>query len=199
MGKTAMILDYGVGNIGSISSFLKENNYSVSYGNSPFEIKNTDLLILPGVGSFGEAMRNIDKFNMRQHVLERHANRRPILGICLGMQLLTNGSSESPGFEGFGILNGVTSRLQKKSRIGWDFLSPITVGANLEGPYYFNHSYGINDVHGNKLNVDTTDGSCRALIVDELTIGVQFHPEKSQKSGSIFLRWAENEIWGFCD
>ena len=199
MGKLAMILDYGVGNIGSISSFLKENNYSVSYGNSHFEIQNTDLLVLPGVGSFGEAMRNIDKSNIRQPVLERHATRRPILGICLGMQLLTNGSSESPGYEGFGILKGVTDRLQKKSRIGWDFLSPINIDTQLEGPYYFNHSYGINNVYGNHFNVDTTDGSCRALIVDECTIGVQFHPEKSQKSGSIFLRWAEKEIWAFHD
>jgi len=197
--KKCLILDYGVGNIGSLHSFFKENNYQVSYGNSIEQIMNAGLLVLPGVGSFKEASRNLENYNLSKPINERHLENKPILGICLGLQLLANTSAESPNSLGIGILKGDSKRLIDNSRIGWDSIRFSRNSHLSEEFFYFNHSYAAYGITGNRFNADTETGGYRALIVEENSIGVQFHPEKSQVSGTRFLNWAEETVWAMND
>jgi glutamine amidotransferase len=197
--KSCLILDYGVGNIESIQSFFKEQGYQVSFGNSAEQIANTKLLILPGVGSFKEAARNVELNGLKSSVVDRHIAKKPILGICLGLQLLGDGSDESPNSLGFGILSGQSQRLYDYSRIGWD-----TLHSNVTNPlshefFYFNHSYAAYTLRGNRFNMESTTGRYKALVVEDNSIGVQFHPEKSQSAGRKFLDWAEQMVWALND
>lgn len=197
--KSCLILDYGVGNIESIQSFFKEQGYQVSFGNSAGQIADTKLLILPGVGSFKEAARNVELNNLKSSVIDRHIAKRPILGICLGLQLLGDGSDESPNSLGFGILSGRSQRLYDYSRIGWD-----TLHSNVTNPlshefFYFNHSYAAYTLRGNRFNMESASGRYKALVVEDNSIGVQFHPEKSQSAGKKFLSWAEQMVWELND
>lgn len=193
--KDCLILDYGVGNIGSLHSFFKEKNYRVSYGNSVEHIADADLLVLPGVGSFKEASRSIEEFHLGDSVRERHFSNKPILGICLGLQLLAESSIESPNSLGFGILKGETRRLAEYSRIGWDTIRFNEENSLSKEHFYFNHSFAVYGVTGNRLNADSKTSDYRALIVEDNSIGVQFHPEKSQEAGARFLKWAEDTVW----
>lgn len=197
--KNCLILDYGVGNIGSIQSFFKEHGYQVSFGNSEVQVSNADLLILPGVGSFKEASRNIELKSLRALVKSRHLENKPILGICLGLQLLAEESDESINSLGFGILGGKSQRLPEYSKIGWDTIQVNKTSPLAEEFFYFNHSYATYNMKGNRFTIEATTGRYKALVVENNTIGVQFHPEKSQSAGLKFLKWAEKVGWGMND
>jgi glutamine amidotransferase len=194
--KNCLILDYGVGNIGSIRSFFRSRDYEVSFGFAEKQIADSDLLILPGVGSFQEASRNLDFYRMKESVKKRHTAGKPILGICLGLQIMTESSEESPNSEGLGIIPGPTRRLYDSSRVGWDSIDFKENNPFEDEFFYFNHSYAIYETNGNRFFADSKTGGYRAIIVEDNSVGVQFHPEKSQKSGAIFLNWAERIVWG---
>ena len=197
--KSCLILDYGVGNIGSLYSFFKSHDYQVSYGNTPNQIEDAGLLIMPGVGSFKEASRNLEAYKLNSPIMERHFAKKPILGVCLGLQLMTHGSEESLGSKGLGIVEGFTRRLPDFSRVGWDSIDSSFCEELSKEFFYFNHSYAIYDECGNSLSANSFSGKYKALIVENTTIGVQFHPEKSQESGAKFLNWAENKVWKLND
>ncbi len=198
--KTCLILDYGVGNISSIRSFFRERNYLVSLGNNVDDIRKTDLLILPGVGSFNVAIDNIIEKCIGDEIQDRHFANKPILGICLGLHILTNNSAESPNSIGLGVFNCPTMRLKELSRIGWgkiNFKSENQLLSNEH--FFFNHSYGIYDFTDSAISASSGFSNYQALLITNKTVGVQFHPEKSQKSGNMFLNWLEAEIWNLND
>ena len=198
--KNALILDYKIGNVSSVRNFLRENGYSVEFGCEPQQVKDFDLLVLPGVGSFHVASDSLKSTNLKQVIKERHENNKPILGICLGFQMLTNSSSESPNLNGLGIFNGTTERLKEFSQIGWGKLISSHNISNLDEEYfYFNHSYGSYNIKN--LNVKSQSGTSKylSMAISEKTVGVQFHPERSQQAGSKFLKWLEVEVWRFND
>ena len=198
--KKCLILDYGVGNVASVRTFFRENNYIVTLGNDIQDIRTTDLLILPGVGSFKTAADNMNKNGIAKEIQNRHSAHMPILGICLGFQLLTIKSAESPSSEGLNIFNGVTKRLEEFSRIGWGKLNFNNDKHFLSDDYfYFNHSFGTYDIVNSRINALSGLSKYRALVIEDATVGVQFHPERSQKSGKKILAWVEEEIWNLDD
>lgn len=198
--KKCLILDYGVGNVASVKTFFRENGYSVTFGNDIQDIKNTDLLILPGVGSFKTAADNLNKDGIAIEIQNRHSENMPTLGICLGFQLLTNKSTESTISTGLGIFNGTTTRLEEFSRIGWGEIDFDNNHNSLIDEYfYFNHSFGTYDSTGSRFNARSGLSKYRALVVEGNTVGLQFHPERSQKSGRNLLGWLETKVWSFGD
>jgi glutamine amidotransferase len=198
--KRCLILDYGVGNIASIQTFLRDINYSVTLGKNLQDIRETDLLVLPGVGSFETAADKMNLEGIADEIRRRHLAEKPILGICLGFQLLTTVSAESTSSKGLGILEATTSRLKEFSRIGWGKVEFQDV-ENLcfDDYFFFNHSYGVYDFENAQVTGRSGQSDYLALVVQNKTVGVQFHPERSQTSGKKFLRLLEDRFWNLHD
>lgn len=198
--KKALILDYKIGNIASVGTFLRENGYSVTLGCETSEIKNVELLVLPGVGSFKVAADNLQDKKIIHELKSRYLNNKATLGICLGFQILTKTSSESPDSKGLGFFNGTTVRLKEFSRIGWGkLLFRQEINSLKDNYFYFNHAYGSYDIIDTSIRASSGYSEYTALVASRNTIGVQFHPERSQKSGNKFLKWLESEVWGLND
>lgn len=190
------ILNYGMGNIASVVNVLNYLNISNTVINNYREINRVDKLILPGVGAFGMAMENLNKLNfteeLNEQVLIKH---KPIIGICLGMQLLLNDSEEFGFHQGLGYISGRVKSLKKVINIpvphmGWNDVevkkhSTLVEDTN-KSCFYFVHSFYC-DV-SEKINVT---GTCHygfeidVMIEHNNIMGCQFHPEKSQKAGML--------------
>jgi glutamine amidotransferase len=198
--KSCLILDYGVGNIASVRSFLRDNNYSVTFGRNIEAIRETDLLLLPGVGSFETAAENINQEGIGDEIRTRHLAEKPTLAICLGFQLLSRESAESPSSRGLGIFQASTQRLLEFSRIGWGKVKSEDPQISSLGDYYFfNHSYGIYDIENTGVSGRSGLSDYIALMIEHKTVGVQFHPERSQESGKKFLNFLEETYWNLHD
>ena len=197
------ILDLGIGNLGSVLNslnFIGIKSKLISYN----EInKNFTHLIIPGVGSFPTAMQKKDKTLIKDKILEFFESERPMLGICLGMQLFSDYGSEGEGAEGFGLISGQVNQLSRKNNlvlphVGWNSVKfvkkhPIFEGIKNEIDCYFVHSYHFEVKEKNHSLGETLYGDNFTSIVGKKNlIGFQFHPEKSQKNG---LRLLKN----FCD
>jgi glutamine amidotransferase len=190
------IVDYGMGNLWSIKSALEYLGVPSVIESSPEKIASSERLILPGVGSFARAMHNLNERGLtealNQAVIDR---RRPVLGICLGMQLLANAGSEDGLTNGLGWIPGEVVRLKeavvgKVPRVGFDNVQftgenePLFAGLGGHADFYFVHSY-----HFLPKKSDVVKGTCDsgisivAAVGAENIFGVQFHPEKSQSNG----------------
>lgn len=196
------IIDYGVGNLRSLQRGLERADATVTISDDREEIAASDALVLPGVGAFGECVRNLEPF--RDVVLEA-AEDTPVLGICVGFQLMftesTEGAPEGETIDGLDLISGRVERLPtddvKVPHMGWNELTvdrdhPIVDGID-DGDYaYFVHSYG-------SAVADHTVASCdygfdfAAIAATEAgnVMGTQFHPEKSGDTG---LRVLENFV-----
>lgn len=193
------IVDYDAGNLKSVEkalAFLKEESVITRDFR---EIEKADKVILPGVGSFGAAMDNLKKYELDKVVKEVAASGKPFLGICLGLQLMFDGSEESEGVEGLGILEGDILRIPDKPglkipHIGWNSLTLQNAGRLFEGleemPYvYFVHSYYLK-AKDEAIVKATTEYSVRihASVEQGNVFACQFHPEKSSTTGLRILK-----------
>ncbi len=193
------IVDYDAGNLKSVEkalAFLKEESVVTRDFR---EIERADKVILPGVGSFGAAMDNLKKFELDKVVREVTASGKPFLGICLGLQLLFNGSEESEGVEGLGILDGDILKIPDKPglkipHIGWNSLTLQNDGRLFAGlnemPYvYFVHSYYLKAKEESIVKA-VTEYSVRihASVEKGNVFACQFHPEKSSTTGLQILK-----------
>lgn len=199
MTKMIAIIDYGAGNLQSVSNALEHMGAPHFIASSPGEIAAADSVILPGVGAFGHAMSEIDKRGMAETVKNAARSGKPFLGICVGMQLLFEGSEENPGVPGLGLLPGKVVRFHEKDglkipHMGWNQIkiigqNPIFAGLS-DSPYmYFVHSYCA--LAGKKEQVSATSEygmTFDAAVEDGRLFGVQFHPEKSGELGHRILR-----------
>jgi glutamine amidotransferase len=194
MKKTALILDYGMGNIDSISNLLNKFKINHKLGNSPDELLATDLLILPGVGAFGPAMRNINQLGLRARIIQRHLESRPILGICLGFQILSRSSEEAKNIVGLSLFDLETRKIHPRPVIGWQETSVDLFPLRLNRYFFYNHSYGVfeRDIHLNNLGNKQSE---LCLYKINNTVGVQFHPEKSQNAGLEFFGELLEGFW----
>jgi glutamine amidotransferase len=203
-----VIIDYGLGNLRSIQNMLGVAGSPALISSDIVEIEKAEKLILPGVGAFDKAIGNIEALGLRP-VLERAAliEKKPILGICLGMQLLTRCSEEGK-LEGLGFIDGETVRFSlnadggslKIPHMGWNTVQlrkPSRLFENMPWParFYFVHSYHVILRHEDGGVGTTVHGREFVSVIEKDNIcGVQFHPEKSHKYGLRLLQnFAEYE------
>jgi imidazole glycerol-phosphate synthase subunit HisH len=192
------VLDYGMSNLRSAVKALELLGAQVTVAQAPDAAAGVDALVLPGVGAFGEAMRRITAQGLDHLVHEAAVAGKPILGICLGMQVLLDESDENPGVAGLGLIPGRVTRLgttRKVPQIGWNTVSWSTDGplAAPEGDstFYFVHSFCAQPaVPEHVAGTANYGGPFCAGVVRGNVMGVQFHPEKSSRTGLALLgRW----------
>jgi imidazole glycerol phosphate synthase glutamine amidotransferase subunit len=192
------VVDYGVGNIRSVTNALEFLGYSVLLARHPSEIQDAQMLVLPGVGDFGAVSRAVKSSGLWGNIQEYLDADRPFLGICVGMQLLFETSEEAPDAMGFGVLEGGLMHLNSLNSedvtpsVGWQKLSyesRKTDSFSDLSEAYFVHSYfakGVNQ--GDVLSTYSwNDRPIPAHLAKGRIHGVQFHPEKSRKPGLDFI------------
>jgi glutamine amidotransferase len=193
-----VIVDYGMGNLGSIVNMFRKIGVHVEVANSPDQLFGATKLILPGVGSFDQAMNRINNSGFRE-VMDSKVlvDKVPVMGICLGMQLLTRGSEEGD-LPGLGWIAADTIRFPNQNglkvpHMGWNIVqsaspSPITVNLHDNSRFYFVHSYRVHVDNEEDSILKCTYGiQFDAAIQHGSIFGAQFHPEKSHKFGMRFL------------
>lgn len=193
------IIDYDAGNIKSVEKALLAMGETPVLTRDPEVILHADHIILPGVGSFGDAMENLHKFGLVDVIREAIDRKIPFLGICLGLQLLFESSEETPGVAGLGILKGKIVKIPvgpglKIPHMGWNSLT-VREGASLfkgleKEPYvYFVHSYYLQAKDPDIVAATTQYGvTIHASVEKENVFACQFHPEKSSKTGLAILK-----------
>jgi len=195
-----VIIDYGVGNINSVFNALNYLGYkNILVSNEYEQIFKSNAIILPGVGAFAECMRNLKERNLDKILTEAVMEQsKPILGICVGMQLMANSSEEAGYHNGLGWIPGVVRRLQvppsfSVPHVGWNDIEAVSENSILSRlpknlNFYFDHSFHY------ECNEEFSMAQCNygikinAAIHRNNIIGVQFHPEKSQNNGLRLFR-----------
>ena len=193
------IIDYDAGNIKSVEKAVQYLGKEVSVTRDPEEILRADHVILPGVGSFGDAMQKLHDYQLVNVIQQVVASGTPFLGICLGLQLLFDESEESPGVKGLGILPGKIVKIPdayglKVPQIGWNSLRYPSEGKLFrdvkEGSYvYFVHSYYLQADEKEIVKAVTEYGiEVEASVEKGNVFACQFHPEKSSDAGLRILQ-----------
>ena len=194
----ATILDYGAGNLHSLAKALEDHDIAVRVETDPWRALSTDLLVLPGVGSFDFASARLAPH--RADLRAAIQSGLPTIGICLGMQLLFERSEEGEG-DGLAVLEGVVTRLkgERVPHIGWNTLEDANatgeLASNLSAVYYAN-SFACRPNRRTDVVAWTTHDGDRfpAVVRRERILGMQFHPEKSSRAGVVALRAAARAI-----
>lgn len=191
------IIDYGMGNLFSVEKAVVSLGAEVVVTSDKTVIERADKVILPGVGAFGDCMKNLADSGLVEVVRTAADGSRPFLGICLGLQLMFEASEESPGVAGLGIFKGTVQRISapglKIPHMGWNSLQLRTVSpllANLPiNPYvYFVHSYHAVPEESSVITAVTDyGGSVTAAVGRGIVQAMQFHPEKSSSIGMQIL------------
>ena len=187
------LLDYGVGNLHSMRKAFERAGAGVTLASDPAALLDADAVVLPGVGAFGEAA-----VKLRPHartLLDALDDGKPLLGVCLGMQLLFEGSAESPGERGLGYIRGRVERLphEKVPQIGWNVIAHTGEDPLFAGLPEGTHVYYVNSfapVPREPVTVATTTygSTFTAAVRKKNAWGVQFHPEKSSAAGLAMIR-----------
>jgi len=187
------ILDYGMGNLRSVEKALESVGAEVEITSARDRAEAADGIILPGVGAFPRAMERVRQGGLDELVAGRVEAGVPVLGICLGMQLLFEASTENEGSNGLGLLGGPVGPLQangyKVPHIGWSPVrwaheSRLTEGLGEEPPFYFVHSFAPRPAREDDVLGTAAYGERFACAVERPPLyGVQFHPEKSSTAG----------------
>ena len=200
------IIDYGVGNLFSLkSSFAAIGEQAVVTADADV-IKKADRLILPGVGAFGDAAEKLRQTGLDKVVIEQAQSGKPLLGICLGMQLLFSKSYEFGEYDGLGLIQGCVKPIAdvipcdlKIPHIGWNALnikreSPIFKYTNEKDCVYFVHSFYAADCDKSVIATTEYGAELTAAVQNKNVFGTQFHPEKSGEVGLKMLKAFVNEV-----
>jgi glutamine amidotransferase len=186
------ILDYGMGNLRSVEKALEHVGASAAITNDASEVRAADGVILPGVGAFPKAMARVRELGLDELIAERRDAGVPILGICLGLQLLFDSTTELGGAVGLSLLPGEVSELDadglKVPHIGWSPVrwernSRLAEGIDTETPFYFVHSFAPRPEPGDLLGTAAYGARFACAAERDNVFGVQFHPEKSSAAG----------------
>ena len=194
------IINYGMGNLGSVQNMLKRIGVATKVTSDVKEIEKAEKILLPGVGAFDAAIQKIDELNLRSLLVHKALEQKvPFLGICLGMQLLTR-SSEEGVLKGLDLIPAKTIKFKfdnnpslKIPHMGWNFVkqnnpSKLTEGFREDYRFYFVHSYKVVcDKNENSILKTDHGGEFDSAIQKDNIFGAQFHPEKSHKYGMHLL------------
>ena len=193
------IIDYDAGNIRSVEKALHYLGQETVVSRDPDTLLNADKVILPGVGSFGDAMENLNRYELVPVIRQIVQEKTPFLGICLGLQLLFESSEETPGVPGLGILKGKILRIPpcpglKIPHMGWNSLHHQHEGRHFKGIpedtyVYFFHSYYLQADEPEIVKAVTDYSTCiHASVEKDNVFACQFHPEKSSRWGLEILK-----------
>ena len=193
------VIDYGAGNLKSVKNALDHLGAANMRASTAKEILLADAVILPGGGEFGTAMAELERRGIKEAVIEAANGGRPLLGICLGMQLLFEAGEESPGAKGLGILPGRVPRFPaemglKIPHMGWNSVMPLKENRLLDGLpkgsyMYFVHSFYVKAAERADVSAISEYGLIFDAAVERGNIfGCQFHPEKSGAAGLVILK-----------
>jgi glutamine amidotransferase len=202
------IIDYGMGNLRSVWNALETQAIAAKLVATPAEARDCDRLIIPGVGAFAQAMQELHARGLVEPIRAHAASGKPVLGICLGMQVLMSTGTEPTETAGLDLISGVTDQLRVSTphrlpHVGWNSIGlsarhPLFEGVRASADYYFVHSYVARPADTRATMAVTEYGEVFTSVVAQgSVVGVQFHPEKSQSSG---MRVLENfSVWdGSC-
>jgi glutamine amidotransferase len=187
------IVDYGMGNHSSIVNSLRDLGFRVKVSNQKLELDTVDVILLPGVGAFGLAMENIIKLGLDDYIKNAVNHDKPLIGICLGMQLMTESSSEHGLTNGLELIPGkIISFPNNQSHIGWNDINLKKSNSSWlnesDRTVYFNHSYYYDGPDLYKAATTHYAFPFASIIKHKNSIGLQFHPEKSQATGKFILK-----------
>jgi glutamine amidotransferase len=197
---TVGVVDYGVGNLASVYRALHGLGYRCRVSRDPEVLSETDLLLLPGVGAFPAAMQALHACNLVEYLQQQARAERPMIGICLGMQLLADASTEYRLTAGLGLIPGRVAALpDDRWHIGWNTIEVLDGDALLQPSdgqaLYFNHSFTFEPAREYQVGIARLERPLTAAVRRGRVVGLQFHPEKSQEAGRRLLR---NVIEGLC-
>ncbi len=189
------LVEYGAGNLPSVEAALARQNIQTERAATPEAIRGAEILILPGVGHFGQLMRTLKERNLVEPLEEIIARGTPFLGICLGLQALFSGSAEAPGEPGLGILQGHIAALPPTAKLphmGWNQLRRVAPSVLLEGVppdayFYFAHSYAAMGAGNAAVAMCDHCEPFVAALESGNVFATQFHPEKSGATGARVL------------
>ena len=201
--RTVAIVDYGVGNVASLALALESLNYKTRLSSSIPVLSEADVTILPGVGAFPAAMDALHARDLVGYLLETAHAGKPMVGICLGMQLLGDSSTELRQSSGLGLIPGRVRPLSGlRWHIGWNSIEAIGDDPLMRPSdgqaLYFNHSYVLQAPPAYQIAVARIGDTIAPLTIGVRrgnVVGLQFHPEKSQRAGNTLLK---NVIEGLC-
>lgn len=191
------LIDYGVGNLHSVAKALEFVGGDVKLTCAADDIELADKIVLPGVGAFGDCMKNLAATDLIPTIKAQIAAGKPILGICVGLQILFEGSEESPNVAGLNVFSGRVKRIcagdLKIPHMGWNSIkfgnSKLFKGLSGEPYYYFVHSYHAAPNDKNIIAATTTYGETVTAAIERYNIfATQFHPEKSGDVGLLVLK-----------
>jgi glutamine amidotransferase len=196
------VINYEINNLKSITNFLQEQNLDFLVVDNPKMLNNCDRLVLPGVGSFGRGMQSLDRQGLSSEIVAFANSGKPVLGICLGMQLLFETSEEFGQSSGLGLIKGRVVSIATpgfpKVHMGWNNISTtkkskLIKTENLLLDVYFAHSFHCNPTDRSDISAISEFGiDITAAVEKDNIFGVQFHPEKSQVFGKkILLEFAD--------
>lgn len=189
------IIDYGVGNLYSVEKAFIAIKEEVKVTSNSGDLIKADKLVLPGVGAFGDCMKNLEATGLIPIIKEQIANSKPLLGICVGLQILFEGSEESPNAKGLGIFKGIVKRINapqlKIPHMGWNLVhfKESIEGIKNNSYFYFVHSYHAVPEDESIIQATTSYGeTVTAMIAHKNIYATQFHPEKSGDVGLKLLK-----------
>jgi imidazole glycerol-phosphate synthase subunit HisH len=201
------VVDYGVNNLKSVVRALGAGGHDATLTSDPADVRRADRVIVPGVGNFGQASRTLETSGLGAAIRDAASAGRPVMGICLGLQLFFAESDEAPDARGLGIMPGRVARFATGlpvPHVGWARVDLTEVGrahpmlrglGNGDAPYFYHvHSYHPTAVpEGAILGTGEYEERFPTLVGSGNVIGAQFHPEKSQRAGiellDAFVRW----------
>ena len=205
--KKIAIIDYGCGNILNLARAIKFLGYEIETTHDEKKILNSSHVILPGVGAFGNAIKQLEKYNLRSIILEYTKSNKPLLGICLGMQILLTSSREFGIHQGLDLIKGEVIKISNKKNkeikiphVGWNEINPnkdkkkwenkILKNDLIGKSFYFVHSFvAITKNPNSTIAISNYSGiSIPAVVSVDNVFGCQFHPEKSSDNGLTILK-----------